>query len=449
LSDQREQWGSSLGFILAAVGGAVGLGNLWSFPYKTWSNGGGTFVFVYFVCVLAVGLPILVAEILIGRTAQKSPVPAFEKLGGPLWSLVGWMGVICGAFILSFYTVVAGWSISSFVDCLRWSLTAYQSPDFAAFTSNGWAQIGLAGLFSTFTATIVYRGIGSGIERANRVLMPVLGAMLLLILINTSFLDGFGQAFGFLLTPDLAQIEGTMVIAALGQAFFTLSLGMGGMITYGSYMRREDSIPRAALSITAFDTLIAAVAALILFTILFSFPEVQQQISADPAPMLFVLLPELFYNQMPFGNILGPLFFVLVGFAALSSTISLLEVVVSLFIDKVGLSRRRATLISAGSIFGLSILCGLSLGAVPFLADLSLAGQTGVMGIFSHVSTSWALPIGGFFIATFVGWRLDPDLVRRELGLADRPVLFQTYRFTARFIAPITILIVFYFLNFG
>ncbi|MDJ0835423.1 MAG: sodium-dependent transporter [Acidobacteriota bacterium] len=449
MSDKREQWGSSFGFILAAAGSAVGLGNLWRFPYVAWENNGGAWVLLYLICIAAVGLPVMMCEILIGRTAQKSTVPAFEKLGGPLWGALGWLGVSCGGFILAFYAVIAGWSISSFVNCIGWSINGYQDQDFAAFTANGPLQLGLSFLFSLITAVIVYRGVSGGIEKATRILMPVLIFILLLLVVNSFTLDGFGEAIAYLFAPRFSGLSKMGVLEALGQAFFTLSLGMGAMITYGSYMSRKESIGRAALSITALDTLIALIATIIMFTILFTFPQIQGQISADSGNMLFVVIPKMFYTQMPLGSILAPIFFVLVGFAALSSTISMLEVVTALLIDKIGIPRHKATFGAAVGIYAVTVLTALSLGAVPALTNLQFAGKNGLLAILGHVTSNWVLPVGGFLISVFVGWVLDQKLVSTELGMDERPGLFKLFQIATRIVAPAIILYVAYSLNFG
>jgi len=315
----RDQWGGYVGFVLAASGSAVGLGNLWKFPYIAWTHNGGSFVLVYLLCILFIGMPIMVSEVLIGRHTQKSPVPAFARLGFPRWRFIGWLGVFAGMVILSFYAVIAGWSISSFFQCLNWSINGYQAPAdgaFSQFLANGSFQIGLSFLFSVLTAVIVVKGIASGIEKATKVLMPGLLTIMLVLVVRSFFLPGFNEAISFLFSPNFSQFTPQSVLVALGHAFFTLSLGMGAMITYGSYMSKENSIIKASSAIVILDTLIALFACIIMYSIIFSSPSLKAQLDAGDGGstigMLFVTIPKLFYTEMAGGQILAPLFYVLV-----------------------------------------------------------------------------------------------------------------------------------------
>ena len=452
--------------MLAAAGSAVGLGNLWKFPYIAWSNKGGGFVLVYLVCILIVGLPMMLAEILIGRMAQTSSVPAFEKLGGRHWAKVGWLGVITGMVILSFYAVIAGWSISSFTQCLNWSVMGYEAPGehaFGAFLANGWLQVGLTLLFSAATAVIVMGGISGGIEKATKILMPVLFVIMLFLVLTSISLDGSGKAMAFLFTPDFSHFEWQGVLEALGHAFFTLSLGMGAMITYGSYMSKKESIKNATIAIVILDTVIALMACIIMYSIIFSYPEIESQVGRSAVGMLFTTLPQLFYTKLAMGKVIGPVFYVLVGFAALTSTISLLEVVVSLMVDKLNVPRLKATLLSASGIFLVSVACALSLGANGFLTnfkpfgraeagflhqlnDIFFANKAGVLSILDHFSANWLLPLGGFFITLFVGWFIESKLVMNELDMADthgRPrTMYKLFQFIVRFVAPAVIALI-------
>lgn len=462
MANNRDQWGSSLGFILAAAGSAVGLGNLWKFPYIAWDNEGGAFVLVYLVCIALIGMPIMMAEIVLGRYTQKSPVPAFEQLckkvkGGKLWTIVGWISVLGGSVILSYYAVIAGWSLSSFLKCMDWSINGYQAPAdgaFGAFVSNGPVQLGFTAAFSILTALIVIRGISGGIEKATKVLMPVLFAILVLLVVNSFTLDGIGKTLSFLFTPNFSKLDGHSLLEALGHSFFTLSLGMGAMITYGSYMSKKESINKAATAIVVLDTVIAIMACIIMYSIIFSYG-IENQLSKSSAGMLFVVLPTMFYN-MTGGAILGPVFFILVAFAALSSTISLLEVVVSMFVDKLKMTRIKATIIASSCIFVLSIACALSNGAVDFfstwqpfgpletLNDRLFASKQGVLNVLDHLASNWILPIGGLFITLFTGWFLSQDLIAEELNLkgpdGEFHTSFKVYQFLIRFVGPAAIL---------
>ena len=459
---QREQWSGKLGFILAASGSAVGLGNLWKFPYITWNNEGGAFVLVYLVCIAAIGVPVMMSEILIGRRSGKSPAAAFAALGHPRWSFVGWLGVIAGLVILAFYTVIAGWSLRSFVQCLGWSVGGYEAPSpeaFGAFLADGGAQVGLGALFLGATAAVVGRGISGGIERATRVLMPVLFGIMIYLVINVMLLPGFTEAL-LLFAPDFKTHRHPC--SRPWDTRFTLSLGMGVMLTYGSYLQKKDDIPRLSLTVAGLDTLIALVACMIMFGIIFTVPSLRETMEqarstgegVSTVGMLFVTLPELFYTKMPGGAVVGPLFYVLVAFAALSSTISLLEVVVASVADRLGMSRWRATLVAAVLVFVPSVGCALSLGASETFSTLRLfggleglnevvaGGKTGVLSIFDHVAANWLLPLGGLALTVFAGWRMRPEETAEELfhdaGAATRGA-FRVWIVCARFVAPLAI----------
>jgi NSS family neurotransmitter:Na+ symporter len=450
VSEKRDQWASRIGFILAAAGSAVGLGNLWKFPYITWHNNGGAFVLVYLACVVAIGLPVMMAEILLGRRTQMSPVPAFQKLGSRGWGLVGFLGVLTGFVILGYYSVIAGWSIRSFIQCVGWSINGYQAPAdtaFTAFLSDGSTQLLLAFIFLVVTAFIVWRGVSSGIEKAAKFLMPVLLLILVYLVVRVMFLPGIGQTFHFLFRPNFSELPATGVLEALGHAFFTLSLGMGVMITYGSYMRKHGSVPRAAATVVFLDTAIALLACVIMYTIIFSVAGVAESVSSSTVGMLFVTLPRLFYTEMSGGTLLGPLFYVLVAFAALTSTISVLEVIVSFFIDKLGFKRSMATLIGTVAVSICTFLSALSLGAVGFLSDFEIfAGKGGVLSTLDHIAANYMLPVGGLFTTLFVGWFVSKRLSADELGMlnaAGNPTFsFKLWLFFIRIVAPLAILAV-------
>lgn len=318
MTPTRGHWGSRLGFVLAASGSAVGLGNLWKFPYITWENHGGAFVIVYLCAVALLGLPIMMSEILIGRRAQLSPVPAFEKLGGRGWTAVGWLGVIAGVVILSYYTVIAGWSLRSFFQCVGWSISGYPGEGeagrlFGPFLANGALQVGLTAIFSVMTTIIVFRGIGGGIEKATKIMMPIL-LLILLYLVGTALtMEGRGEALLVIFKPDFSKLPATGFLEAMGQAFFSLSLGLGAMIAYGSYISKNESIFQSAAAVVVLDTLVAMLACVAMFTIIFSVPSLKATLmdpeqSVSTAGMLFTVLPELFYTTMPGGVFLAPLF---------------------------------------------------------------------------------------------------------------------------------------------
>jgi NSS family neurotransmitter:Na+ symporter len=454
----RENWGSKIGFMLAATGSAVGLGNLWKFPYITWHNNGGAFVIIYLISVVIIGWPIMMAEILLGRHTSESPVPAFEMTGGKGWSLTGWLGVFTGFVILGYYSVIAGWTITSFISCVKWSFAGYAAPPadaFGKFIGNGPLQIFLAFLFIAATAIIIWRGIKEGIEKTTKILMPILFVILIYLVIMVQSLSGRNDAYVFLFTPNFAELPWEGVLEAVGHAFFTLSLGMGVMITYGSYMRKEESIAKSAAVVVFLDTFVAICACIIMYTIIFTAPGVRENVSGSTVGMLFITLPQLLYTEIPFGATVAPIFYILVAFAALTSTISLLEVIVALFIDKLGMARHRATLIGAAVSFGIAVISALSLGAVPFLSDFSLfgPGKSGVLSTLDHIAANWLLPVGGLLITLFVGWRMDKKICENEVALfgpgGNTTLTYKLFRFFLKFTAPIAIISVILAVIFG
>ncbi|NNM32382.1 MAG: sodium-dependent transporter [Gemmatimonadetes bacterium] len=447
MNSPRDQWSSSVGFVLAAAGSAIGLGNLWKFPFITWENEGGAFVLVYLLCIAAVGLPIMMAEVLIGRKTQKSAVGALKEAVGPIWGIVGGWGVLSGLVILSFYAVVAGWSVYYFLRTLQWSITGFPEDlaagdFFGAFVGNGSLQLLFAALFMGLTVGIVVVGIARGIERVARIFLPILGGILILMLVSALTMDGAGEALTFIFAPRFDALDRSGVLEALGHSFFTLSLGMGAMITYGSYLGRDQSVVAASAAIVLLDTVIALVATVIMFSVIFSVPGMADQVGQSTAGMLFISLPELFFNVVPFGRVLGPLFYLLVALAALTSTISLLEVVAAYFIDERGMARRKAVLISGGTIFSVTILAALSLGAVPALSGFELfEGKAGMFSTLDHFAANWMLPTGGLLITLAAGWLMTRDSTQAELVDEMTPSWFsyEAWRFFIRFVAPVAV----------
>ena len=447
MAKERAQWSGRIGFVLAATGSAIGLGNLWKFPYIAYENNGGAFVLVYLGAIALVGAPIMVAEILLGRRSQKSPVGAFRVLaqgkpGGRAWMGVGFLGVTTGFVILSYYSVVAGWTIRYIFMAISGRLgTLAHHPQelesfFGNFLGSSFEQILYHGLFMAATCAVVYFGVGRGIERAARLLMPLLLTILVILVIYTFWTPGFRQAIVFIFRPNFYQLTAGGVLEALGHSFFTLSLGMGAMLTYGSYMRRQDSIPRAALTICALDTLIAVMACVIMFSIIFSFDfEVKKS-----STILFTTLPVVFF-KLPGGAIVSALFYLLVAFAALSSTISLLEVVSSYAIDQLGWRRKRATLTMGAAIFVFGCLSAVSNGGSAMLSKINLIGRpstAGVFGTLDYLASNWFLPVGGFLIALFTGWILTREESHDELekGAGKIETSYTVWRFLIRFAAP-------------
>ena len=447
MSQPRDNWSSNVGLVLAATGSAIGLGNLWKFPFITWENEGGAFVLVYLVCILAVGLPIMMAELLIGRRSQKSAGGALKEAAGPWWGVVGGWGVLAGFILLSYYTVIAGWSLYYFAQSLGWTFGGYPAGMAAGDLFN--EQVGNAGLqlalslgFSVATIAVVYFGVSKGIERIARIFLPILFGILLLLLVSALGMSGSGEAMRFIFRANFSELEMSGVLEALGHSFFTLSIGMGAMITYGSYISRKQSIVKASGAIVALDTLIALVATVIMFSVIFSVAGMSDQVSGSPVGMLFISLPELFYTAVPFGVVLGPLFYVLVALAALTSTISLLEVVSSYVIDEHRIPRHKATVLCGAAIFVFTIFAALSFTGTPFLATLEIfAGKVGWFSTVDHFVSNWMLPTGGFAITLAAGWFMTRKATEQELvdGTEPRWFHYGAWRFFIRWVAPIAV----------
>ncbi len=438
---KRGLWATRMGFIMAASGSAVGLGNVWKFPYITGQNGGGAFVLVYLICIAVVGLPIMLAEFTVGRKTSLNPVGAFQQLKpGTPWVGIGFMGVLAGFLILSFYGVVGGWTIAYVVKALTHSLDQFTNPAdagkfFGSFIGNTGEVMFYHALFMGLTIAIVIRGVHGGIEKACDILMPTLVVMLVLLMIRALTLDGAMEGLKFYLYPDFSKLSGHSVLLAMGQAFFSLSLGMGAMITYGSYLPAKENLTSATLYVVLFDTLIALLIGLVIFPAVFA-----MGLEPTEGPgLVFSVLPAVF-TGMPFGWIASIIFFALLAIAALTSAISLLEVVVAYFIDQKGWQRKKAVLVMGGVIFILGIPSGLSFG---LLADAKLLGMT----FFDHIdniASNYLLPIGGMLTAIFVGWIWGTKEARLEIDRHETEFHWAAYwEFVVRYIAPIAVAIVF------
>ena len=432
----REHWGSKIGFILAAAGSAVGLGNIWRFPYITGKYGGAAFVLVYLAIVLVLGFSVMLAEMAIGRKAQLNAVGSFEKLAGGAWPIVGWMGVLAGFMILSFYSVIGGWTIKYFF----WSFTglmpeaaAGKAGDiFGGFVTNTPSVIMYHALFMILTIWVVYRGIGEGIEKCCKFLMPSLFVILIILIVRSVTLEGAGKGLEFYLKPDWSKLTGESFAAALGQAFFSLSLGMGCMITYGSYVDKRTTLPDAAFQVCVIDTLVAVLAGFAIFPAVFAFG-----VDAGAGPGLtFVTLPSVF-AKMPGGAIWSALFFLLLFIAALTSAISLLEVVASYVIDK-GWGRPKAALIMGFLIFLLGVPSAMSLTGAPKIAGKDF------LDAMDFMSSNVLLPLGGVFISLFVGWFWAADARNEVTNDGTRSFgLMEIWIWACRIVAPIAILYIF------
>ncbi len=445
----RTHWGSRTGFILAAAGSAVGLGNIWKFPYITGENGGGLFVLVYLVCIAAVGIPILMAEVILGKSTQSSTVPAFRKHSGPAspWMAFGWMGVVAAFVLLSYYAVIAGWTMQYSLSAIRGGFAGMANEDVQAYfgevASNPLSNVGWMLAFMAVTIFIVAGGVKKGIETASKILIPALGVMLVVLAIRAALVgEGFDKAVDFVFGFHAGELTAAGVLEALGHAFFTLSIGMGAMIAYGSYLHRKDDAIATGIIIGGLDTVIALVACLVLFPITFAS-------GFDPAAgpgLVFQNMP-IALMDLPGGTAWATIFFVLLFFAALTSAISLLEVAASYFIDEKGVSRGVATIGCGVAIILFAIPSALSNG--PALGGFFNQGIADITGKNWFDSADWLvsnvmLPVGGLGVALFMGWKVTEQA--RHEGFTEGAKLKNLYVLwlhLLRWVAPAAVLLVF------
>ena len=440
--NNRANFGSKLGVILASAGSAVGLGNIWRFPFETGNHGGAAFILIYLGCVLFFGIPIMVAEFSIGRHSRANTAGAYQKLApGTHWRWVGRMGVLAGFLILGYYSVVAGWTLEYIVQAGTNAFAGQSANDFIAsfngFIAHPWRPALWMVAFMLMTHFIIVKGVEKGIEKSAKIMMPMLFLLLIVLAVCSVSLPGAGAGIEFLLKPDFSKVDGNVLLGAMGQAFFSLSLGMGCLCTYASYFRNDTNLPKTALNVGWIDTIVAILAGFIIFPAAFS---VGIQPDAGPS-LLFITLPNVF--QQAFGNlpwlavILSIMFYVLLALAALTSTISLHEVVTAYLHEEFNLTRGRAAkLVTAGCTF-LGVLCSLSLGVGK---ELTVFGLT-LFDLFDFLTAKIMLPLGGFFIAIFTGWYLDKRIVWEEVsnnGTLPK-VVYRIWLFLLKYIAPIGI----------
>jgi NSS family neurotransmitter:Na+ symporter len=408
----REHWGSRIGFILAAAGSAVGLGNIWKFPFITGMYGGAAFVAFYLLSILLIGLPVMLIEISIGRKTQLSPVGAFRSLApeGPYF-LIGAVGVVVGFIILSYYSVVAGWAVSYLGKAIVGGFSSFTSPEaaseaFGEFSSHPYKPLIAHGIFMLLCILVVSRGIKGSIERGNRILMPTLFVIIVLLIVRGVTLPGAGAGISFLFYPDFSKLTSEAMLVAIGHAFFTLSLGVGAMLTYGSYLSEKEDLVKSSLWIIIADTGVALLAGIAIFSTVFA-----MGFEPDAGPgLVFHVLPTIF-AKMPGGSFLAMLFFLLLTIAALTSAMSLLEVVTSYFIDQRGWSRIRATVVLGIAIFIVGIPSVLSFGV---LGDVKIFGMI-LFDFFDYLSFKYAMPLTGFFMVLFTIFRWKPENFLAEL----------------------------------
>ncbi len=438
---KRDSFASKFGVIAAAAGSAVGLGNIWRFPYITGENGGGAFILIYLFFVVVIGIPAMMAELIIGHRAKRNAIGSFRVLkpNSP-WVIVGYMGVLTGFLILAFYSTIAGWTLHytylSIIDAFSNKTPEQLSNIFEKFHTSALLPVFWQVIFMIFTAGIVIAGVSKGIERYTKILMPLLFVILIILDLRAVTLPGAKEGLNFLFKPDFSKVTSVTILEALGQAFFSLSLGMGVLITYGSYIEKDNKLINVASEVALFDTLVAIMAGIAIFPAVFAFHFTP---NAGPG-LVFKTLPAIF-QQMPAGYIFAILFFLLLFVAALTSSISLLEVVVAAMTEELKMNRKNATLIGSITITILGIFATLSFGK---LSGFLIFKKT-IFDLLDFVSSNILLPLGGLFIVLFVGWVMKKDDVLDELSNKRKYGVpyFGTYMFLVRYVVPVAIAFIF------
>jgi len=442
---ERANFSSRLGVILATAGSAVGLGNVWRFPYMTGQNGGAVFIIIYLLCVLLLGIPCMISEFIVGRHSQSNTARAFRKMsGGTAWSLIGYMGVLTGFLITGYYAVVSGWCLqyiwASLVGHLQGS-PDYISQYFATFSSDPVKPIFWTVIVLLITYLIISKGVRDGIERASKVFMPTLFILLLVIVVASCLLPGAAEGIEFLLKPDLSMINGDVFLSALGQSFYSLSIAMGCICTYASYYSKQTNLTKSAVQISLIDCLVAVLAGLMIFPAAFSVG-----ISPDSGPsLIFITLPNVFqqaFSVVPLaGYVVALLFYTLLSLAALTSLISLHEVSTAFFQEELVITRKKAAALVTVLAIAIGALCSLSLGAVDFLG---IAGKT-LFDWFDFITGQIFLPIVGFLTCIFIGWVVPHKVVRDEFTNWGtlRGRAFHLYLLLVKYVCPICILFIF------
>lgn len=443
---ERVNFGSKIGAILAAAGSAVGLGNIWRFPFETGNHGGAAFILIYLCCVFFMGLPIMIAEFSIGRRSRANTAGAYKVLApGSPWRGVGYMGVLAGYLILSYYSVVAGWTLEYTWQALINGFSGMSSGEytqfFASFSANPWRSLLWMVVFMVMTHVVILKGVKKGIEKSAKIMMPMLFILILVLAVCSIMLPGSEKGLEFLLKPDFSKITPSVFLAAMGQAFFSLSLGLGCLSTYASYFSKDTNLSKTALSVGAIDTLVAITAGLIIFPAAFSVG-----VSPDAGPsLLFITLPNVF--QMAFGGVpflaylFSLMFYILLALAAFTSTISMHEVVTAFVHEEWKFSRNKAAWWVTITCTALGVFSALSFGV---LADFKIFGLT-CFDFLDTLTSKFMLPLGGMLISIFTGWYLDKRIVWEEIsnnGSLKVP-FFKIYIFILKFLAPIAIGLIF------
>ena len=450
-----ERWSSRITFILAATGSAVGLGNIWKFPYITGENGGGAFVLIYLFCIAAIGIPIMMAEIMLGRRGGNDPVTTMKLLAkesghSGYWGILGWIGVIAGFLILSYYSVIAGWALAYVPMMAVGSFSGLNADSvnavFADLVSDPLVLIAWHSLFIMMTMFVVARGVRGGLEKAVTLLMPLLFVLLVILIFYAIGTGAFQQGLAYLFSPDFSKITTEGVLSAMGHAFFTLSLGMGAIMVYGSYLPKNTSIAQASIAVAFMDTLVALLAGMVIFPIVFANG---LEPAAGPG-LIFKTLP-LAFGNMDYGTLFGTLFFVLLVFAAWTSSISLIEPAVTWFIKTFQVTRVKASIILGILVWLMGLFTVFSFNlASDFTISTSIATEYGEFVILKdatafdfldYLTSNIMLPLGGLMIALFSGWLMKKEYARSELDIS--PFWFSLWSFLVRYVAPLMVIVVF------
>ncbi len=444
-----EGWSGRLAFILAAIGAAVGLGNIWKFPYTLGSSGGSAFVLIYVLAILFVATPIMLAEMIIGRHARQSPPSAMRKLAvargsSPRWSIVGWLGQLAVFLVLSFYSVIAGWTAAYLFKSISGSMSGLSPQevgrDFGAFLLAPGPMIFWHFLFTAVTVFVVSRGVRIGLERLVRVLMPALFITLIALVINSAFVGDFRTALDFLFTPDLSKITPDVVLAAVGQAFFSVNVGVGSVLIYAAYLPKDVNLFRSAIIVSAGDTLVALLAGLAIFPIVFA-----NGLDPGEGPGLIFVTLSTAFAQMPGGTIIGTAFFAMLLFAGLTSSIAMLETMTSRVVEFGGLGRTgSATLLGLATFLtGLITVFSFNhwqdihlLGAIPVFAEKT------PFDLIDYLVSNILMPLGGMLYALFAGWWLSREIAVEELGVGEGAI-YRLWLLLVRVVAPLAVAAVF------
>ena len=445
MKSERGNFGSKIGIILATAGSAVGLGNVWRFPFMTGQNGGAAFIILYFGCIMLLGIPGMVSEFIIGRRAQSNAYRAYGMIGPRGWRFVGILGILTSTIILGFYAVVAGWCLQYLFASIAGQLNGdatYVQQYFSTFSSDPLKPCLWGVAFVVITHLVIVRGVQKGIERASKILMPLLLILLVVIVIASCMLPGAMEGIRFLLKPDFSKVSSNVLLEALGQAFFSLSLGTACLCTYASYFSKNTNLLKSAGQIAVLDTVIAILAGLMIFPAAFSVG-----VNPDSGPsLIFITLPNVFqqaFAQMPVvGYVIGILFYALLVFAALTSTISMHEIGTAFFHEEMHLSRRHAAWILTAICCCLAVFCSLSVGAV---AEIQLFGMS-LMDFCDFLTAQVMLPAGALLTSIMLGWVVEVKTVRDEYltgGSGITQSLFPVWRFSIRYIVPLCILLIF------